>query len=172
MRKWLILIFFIYSTLCTVSPFLQKRYITFNYIEEGFLDKYTLQSIAHIKYQSKFQSKNDDIKKCFQLARKEALKRMLRMILHVYFDLKVSSIKQKSREEFHSYQDDYPYEFEENDYQKAKLAWPSLLKKAKVILQENRRDGMCMLVYRIEDKRLLFSITSARLDFKPKIISK
>lgn len=157
---------------CRQSQFLRKRYIDFNFRDEGFLSPSLLQTLAYASYQSgKVGSRNDE-RMCLELAQRKARKRLLRVILHLYFNIDSKSrLNKKMGEQSvtkHSFNTDYPFSFSADEFLRAELAFNPILRKAFIALQDSRDPKRCMIVYRVKAKDLSQEIQNLKVNFKIK----
>ena len=158
---------------CRQSEFLRKRYVDFNFSDEGFLSPSLLQTIAYASYQSARRGSRNDERLCLELAQREARKRLLRVILHLYFDISSKDRFDRQRGEApmigraeHSFDRDYPAFFSNDDLLRAELAFSPFLQRAFVALQDSRNPGQCMVVCRMQVKNLAQEIRKAKINFK------
>ena len=130
---------------CIRSEFLSKRYIDFNFTEEGFLSRRILQTIARTKYMPSGRGRKYDRLQCFQLAYEQAKRRALKVILHVYFRLP----REKRPYSFPDFKKDYPIKFMEVDLIRGELFFTPILDRGVTVLKDSREQGKCILIYRI-----------------------
>ncbi len=139
---------------CQPSAFLTKRYVDYNFTQEGFLSPYLLQSIGRASYQSAIRGARADKALCLELARRKARRRMLRIMLHIRFveaskleGLRTTASVEKGADALSI---DYPFHFQARELAQAEIAFAALLRRAFTALEDSRRRGQCMLVYRLE----------------------
>ncbi len=149
------------------SAFLTKRYVDFNFTSEGFLSVSVLQTIGWAEYQSTNRGTNHDKALCLRLAQHAARQRILRVMLHVRFDLPSNRTKDSPGPK--DFSTDYPLHFRQSDFLRAELKFSPILKRAFIALQDSRDHykKKCMVVYRITGKHLANEIRQVPVDFKP-----
>ena len=160
---------------CRQSEFLRKRYVDFNFNDEGFLSPSLLQTIGHASYQSARRGSRNDERLCLELAQRKARKRLLKVVLHLYFNISSQDSFDKQKKEAsktkHSFSRDYPAAFSNEELLRAELAFSGFLQRAFIALQDSRDPKQCMVVYRIKGKNLPQEIRQTKVKFKlrPKI---
>ena len=153
------------------TPFLTKRYVDYNFSEEGFLKHSVLQTIGRAEYQSSKRGNRSDRRICLQLAEEIARRRMLQIFLHLRFQKNAIRAHDKHFRTKESrtkvIKKDYPILFSESDLLQAELAFASILKRASVVLQDSRERNTCMLVYRLHGTNLGQEIRRQVMPFQP-----
>ena len=154
---------------CRQSEFSRKRYVDFNFTDEGFLSSSLLQTIGYASYQSAARGSRNDERLCLELAQREARERLLRVILHLYFDIDSKSKfdKQKGGRSAtrNSFAADYPASFSRDELLRAELAFQPLLQNAFIALEDSRDPKQCMVVCRIKAKNLPQEIRQLKVNF-------
>ena len=160
-RLFFFSIFLLLQSSCSRSEFLSKRYIDFNFTEEGFLNRKILQTIARTKYSPSGRGLRYDRLQCLQLAHEQAKRRALRVILHIYFRLPPG----RRRDLRPNFKKDYPIKFANIDLVRGELGFVSILDRGVTVLQDNREKGKCMLVYRISGSDIPKEIRKMKQSF-------
>ena len=155
---------------CRQSEFLRKRYVDFNFSNEGFLSRSLLQTLGYASYKSAKRGSKRDKSLCLELAQREARKRLLRVLLHLYFDInsrdRFDKEKYKDSGAKRNFSRDYPVSFSEEELLQAELAFQPFLARAFIALQDSRDLKRCMVLYRVIGKDLPGEIRQAKLNFK------
>ncbi len=152
------LLFFSHVT-CAPSTFLTKRFVDYNYTTEGFLDSSTIQVIAEEEFQSSRGTIKKDKELCIELAQRKAIKRMLRLFLHINKKI----IPNKKTSSNTSFEEDYPKTFTEEEYMFAELRFNHYLKEVKIILEDTRKQGKCLIVARISKDKIAEKLREVKL---------
>ena len=170
-RSILILSFFNLLINCKTTEFLKKRFVDYNFTDEGFLTTDVVQVISKANFISETSSIENDRKVCLILAQRNAVKKILSIFLHIKFNLGTTSNLALNKTKFQTFIDDYPITFSEIDYLKAEINFLEWVNKAEIVIQDTRTQNECMVVVRINDKNLNKKIHNAKVNFYPKILT-
>ncbi|MEQ9365253.1 MAG: hypothetical protein RIF32_13485 [Leptospirales bacterium] len=154
---------------CQPSRFLEKRHVTYNFEEEGFLSNRVLQTIGQAGLSETTYGTEGARRLCLSAAEGVARERSLRVMLHTRLEL---SANQPAEIDFGSatFDRDYPLTFTARDMIRAEVDFRSILDRGFIALQENRGRDACSVVFRIEsrsDADLPAEIRAVRLSFQP-----
>ncbi len=155
---------------CQPSRFLEKRFVTYNFQDEGFLSNHVLQTVGQQSMNPQIHGGTDGARRlCLSAAERAARERSLRVMLHTRLNLQSN---QPTELDFgaSTFERDYPLEFTARDMIRAELDFRPLLDRGFIALQENRSRDACSVVFRIEsrgDLDLPAEIRAVRLSFQP-----
>ena len=154
---------------CQPSRFLEKRHVTYNFEDEGFLSTHLLQTVGSVSLDETSRGTASARRLCLSRAEHEARRRSLRVILHTFFEIP-GTAGGALLTGTNTFDRDYPIAFTERDLIRAELDFRELLNRGFIALQENRKRDACSVVFRIEsaaDQDLPDEIRSVRLTFEP-----
>ena len=166
----LALILLVFFGTCRQSEFLRKRYVDFNFIDEGFVSPSLLQTLGRASYKSEKGGSDKDEALCLKLAQRKARKRLLRVILHTHFRISSRNSFDKERgkpvREKTAFEKDYPFSFSDDELLQAELAFQPFLQRAFIALQDSRDPKQCMVLYRVTGENLPEEIQQMKPAFK------
>ncbi|MCR9141102.1 MAG: hypothetical protein NXI24_02540 [bacterium] len=154
---------------CQPSRFLEKRHVTYNFQDEGFLSKHVLQTIGSTGVNETSRGTEGGRRLCLSAAERVARERSLRVMLHTRLDL-ISNQPTELELGSATFDRDYPFAFTPRDLIRAEVDFRALLNRGFIALQENRSRDACSVVFRIEsagDRDLPAEIRAVRLTFQP-----
>ncbi len=167
---------------CQASPFLEKRHVTYNFQDEGFLSNRVLQTIGRGQVEAGASWGTAGARRrCLTAATQAARERTLRVMLHTRLDLQGNQPDQAAELDGlggSSYARDYPLRFSPRDLLRAEVDFRALLDRGVIVLEENRERNSCSVVFRIEaltgapanlPQDLPAEIRAVRLSFAPRI---
>jgi len=151
---------------CQPSEFLRKEEVTYNFEDEGFLDRRTLQTLAEARIRLREYGLEAASSRCMERAVEKARRRALRAMLHVSLEIPPASGERTSQPEFER---DFPASFTSRDMIRAEIDLRPLLERGYIALQDKRSRESCSVVYRIEARGddLPSEIRAQRLTFEP-----
>jgi hypothetical protein len=154
---------------CQPSQFLEKRHVTYNFQDEGFLSNHVLQTTGSAQVTETRWGTAGGKRLCLGAAEQEARRRSLRVMLHTRLEIPAGQAAQGDMAAA-TFERDYPYAFSVRDLIRAELDFRVLLDRGFIALQENRKRGECSLVFRIEstgELDLPAEIRQVSLSFEP-----
>ncbi len=147
---------------CTPSEIIKKQYVTYNFKDQGFLDRDTLQVTGQSGYR-KTEAGSEDLRRiCTEDAYRNARKKALSAIMHVYFRIPPSSGSMQS--EFDA---DYPFRFTETDYLRAEIDFGPVLQNGFIVMQDTASPDTCYILYRITEPDITGKIRESSVTFTP-----
>ncbi|MCE9599723.1 MAG: hypothetical protein K8S54_17320 [Spirochaetia bacterium] len=159
----LVLIALFACSCCTPSALIERKYVTYNFREEGFLSPRMIQTIGKSNYANGELTVDASRFHCSQNALSMARDRMLRVMIHTKFSLKGQKASGSS-----GFDRDYPVAFSGRDLMRAEADFGALLDRGYIALQDVRATDSCSIVYRLEGEDLSAEIKSVETTFQPR----
>lgn len=139
---------------CKASPFLEKRHVTYNFQDEGFLSSRVLQTVGRSQLEADASWGTAGARRrCLATAQQIARERTLRVLLHTRLNLQGNQPEQAPEVDGlggSSFERDYPLNFSPRDLLRAEIDFRALLDRGVIVLEENRQRDSCSVVFRIE----------------------
>lgn len=164
-----ITIAFAFNSGCQPSRFLEKRHVTYNFQDEGFLSNHVLQTVGQTTMDQARWGTEGARRLCLSQAEDLARQRSLRVMLHTRLDLTANQAQEVDLGSA-TFERDYPLAFTARDLIRAEVDFRRLLDRGFIALQENRSRDACSVVFRIESRGhqdLPAEIRTVRLTFQP-----
>lgn len=147
---------------CTPSAVVYDRHVFYNFQDEGFLDRNTIQTIGRAEYPPGDIGKEAADRICLERALDVARKRALSIILHTAFSIP----GQPGTSTSGTFEQDYPRQFSEIDLIRAELSYAAIINPGFIALQDVRQEKKCSIIFRIEGNNLPSQIKSLKPGFE------
>lgn len=148
---------------CTPSALIERKYVTYNFRDEGFLSPRMIQTVGKSNYASGELTVEAARVHCSQNALYMARDRMLRVFIHTKFNLKGQRATGTS-----GFDRDYPAALSERELLRAETDFGPLIDRGYIALQDVRAADSCSIVYRLEGEDLSKEIRSIETTFQPR----
>ncbi|MBX7059804.1 MAG: hypothetical protein K1X75_17200 [Leptospirales bacterium] len=132
---------------CTPSAELQRMGVAYNFLDEGFLDRHTLQTLGRSQMESSGGGLDADRSRCLTRALDEARLRAVRAMLHLRDS--IPPLATDSSYNQSAFESDYPRRFPEAELRRAQSEFAALLERGYIALQDARSQDSCKLAFRI-----------------------
>jgi len=149
---------------CTPSVVIERKYVTYNFSDEGFLSPGMIQTIGKSVYAKGEPTLDASRLHCLENALVQAREKMLRIMVHTKFRLKAGSGQLTGLEK------DYPRPLSQRDMMRADADFGSLLDRGYIALQDVRSTDSCSIIYRLVGENLPEEIKSVETTFKPELL--
>ncbi|MBL8022360.1 MAG: hypothetical protein JNM27_21970 [Leptospirales bacterium] len=148
---------------CTPSALIERKYVTYNFRDEGFLSPRMIQTVGKSSYAPGELTVEASRVHCSQNALSVARDRMLRVFIHTKFNLKGKGGSGTS-----GFDRDYPAAMSERELLRAETDFGPLIDRGYIALQDVRAADSCSIVYRLEGEDLSKEIRSVETTFQPR----